>query len=151
MFTYFGITSAEMLILVFLGFLSFPAFLGLVYAFPEYTFTPLVPAALMGTVGPIQVFAMLIDFSIILQNQLVSVRRIVEYKELPSEILSTPDVISDDLIGEWPHKGKIEFRNVCLRYEQAKDFALKGASFVLPGRSKVGVVGRTGAGKSSIL
>ena len=150
-FTFIGITSAEMFLLVIIGTLSFPAFLGLVYAFPQYTYTPLLPGALMGAVGPIQVFAMVIDFSILMQNQLVSVRRILEYKALPSEELEEKDQALEEIIGEWPRKGKIEFRNVCLKYAQGKDFALKGASFVVPGNSKVGVVGRTGAGKSSIL
>ena len=95
---------------------------------------------------------MVIDFSILLQNQLVSVRRILEYEALPSEAIAGPEQQPEkDVIGEWPHKGKIEFRNVCLKYAQGKDFALKGASFVVPGRSKVGVIGRTGAGKSTIL
>ena len=106
----------------------------------------------MGMVGPIQVFSSMIDYSILLQNQLVSVRRILDYTNLPSEE-DLEDTINpqQDGIGELINKGKIEFRNVCLSYELSKEQALKGVSFIVPGRSKVGVVGRTGAGKSSIL
>ena len=52
-FTFYEVTSAETLALVIIGALSFPVFLGLTYAFPHYTYAPLLPGALMGMVGPI--------------------------------------------------------------------------------------------------
>lgn len=50
----------------------------------------------------------------------------------------------------WPIKGDIEFRNFSLRYRPDTDLVLKNLSFTIKAGQKVGVVGRTGAGKSTI-
>ncbi|KAJ2228859.1 Canalicular multispecific organic anion transporter 1 [Coemansia sp. RSA 485] len=50
----------------------------------------------------------------------------------------------------WPQRGQIEFRNYQMRYRENLDLALKGISFKIEGKQKIGVVGRTGAGKSSL-
>jgi len=51
---------------------------------------------------------------------------------------------------EWPEKGLLEFRNVSLRYREGLPLALNGLSFAVPAGKTCGIVGRTGAGKSSI-
>lgn len=51
----------------------------------------------------------------------------------------------------WPNEGKIEFRNISMRYASSADSVLKKISFLIPSKSKMGIVGRTGAGKSSIV
>ena len=51
---------------------------------------------------------------------------------------------------KWPTKGSIEFKDVELRYRPNTDLVLKGLSLVIEGGSKVGIVGRTGAGKSTM-
>lgn len=51
----------------------------------------------------------------------------------------------------WPNEGKIEFRNLSMRYASSADSVLKKISFLIPSKSKMGIVGRTGAGKSSIV
>ena len=51
----------------------------------------------------------------------------------------------------WPDKGRVEFKNVCARYRPELDRVLDGISFVVESRQKVGVVGRTGSGKSSMM
>lgn len=51
---------------------------------------------------------------------------------------------------EWPAKGEIEFKNVDLRYRPEKELVLKGLSFKIQAGEKVGVIGRTGAGKSTV-
>ena len=48
---------------------------------------------------------------------------------------------------KWPANGGIIFRNVVMRYRPEMDPVLKGVSFEIHPREKVGVVGRTGAGK----
>ena len=48
-------------------------------------------------------------------------------------------------------QGKIEFENVYMKYKQKLPYALAGLSFTIFPGSKVGIIGRTGAGKSSIL
>ena len=45
----------------------------------------------------------------------------------------------------------LEFKDVCLRYKKNNQFALKDVSFKVEEGMRVGIVGRTGAGKSSIV
>ena len=57
----------------------------------------------------------------------------------------------DKTLTNWPTKGKIEFNNVHMRYRKELDDTLKGLSVKIVGGQKIGCVGRTGAGKSSII
>jgi len=50
----------------------------------------------------------------------------------------------------WPEYGAIEFRGVTMRYRDGLPLVLKNLTLSIPGGSRVGIVGRTGAGKSSI-
>ncbi|XP_023316090.1 multidrug resistance-associated protein 4 isoform X1 [Trichogramma pretiosum] len=52
---------------------------------------------------------------------------------------------------DWPSRGQIEFKNVTLRYEKRGATILKGLDFTIEGCEKIGIVGRTGAGKSSLI
>jgi ABC-type multidrug transport system fused ATPase/permease subunit len=54
-------------------------------------------------------------------------------------------ILTNEAIG-----GKLEFRGVGMRYNASGEKALHDVSFTIPPRTKVGVVGRTGAGKSSL-
>ncbi|XP_012525065.2 probable multidrug resistance-associated protein lethal(2)03659 isoform X2 [Monomorium pharaonis] len=85
-----------------------------------------------------------------LENQMTSVERIFEYSKVESEppLESTPDKKPKS---EWPQEGKIEFKNVFLRYAPLEPPVLKGLNFVIFPREKIGIVGRTGAGKSSLI
>ena len=51
----------------------------------------------------------------------------------------------------WPSKGVIEFKNVTMRYRPELPLVLKGMSLSISTNEKVGICGRTGAGKSSIM
>lgn len=51
---------------------------------------------------------------------------------------------------QWPSEGSVSFRNVHLRYRPTTELVLKGLTFDVKAGTKVGVVGRTGAGKSTI-
>lgn len=52
---------------------------------------------------------------------------------------------------EWPEEGKIDFKSVWMRYAPLEPPVLKNLSFVIQPHEKVGIVGRTGAGKSSLI
>ncbi|CAO1316194.1 unnamed protein product [Diamesa serratosioi] len=83
-----------------------------------------------------------------LENQMVSVERVVEYAKLPSE---ETDVTKIKAPSSWPSKGEIEFIDVQLQYCEDQPPALSELSFKISPMEKIGVVGRTGAGKSSIV
>lgn len=53
-----------------------------------------------------------------------------------------------ELVKTWPNQGTIEFNNVEMRYRPNLPLVLKGLTFNVGAAEKVGVVGRTGAGKS---
>jgi len=52
---------------------------------------------------------------------------------------------------QWPNKGEIRFEGVVMPYLPGQPPSLKGIGFSINGREKIGVVGRTGAGKSSLI
>ncbi|KAJ1670053.1 hypothetical protein GGF38_001794, partial [Coemansia sp. RSA 25] len=82
------------------------------------------------------------------ENLMVQLERVVDYARLPSE---APDVIEDNRPTEpWPEQGVVEFKNYSTRYREGLDLVLKDVSFTVKSRKKVGIVGRTGAGKSSL-
>lgn len=51
---------------------------------------------------------------------------------------------------DWPEKGALEFKNVSLRYRPTTEIVLNELTFKVKPAEKIGVVGRTGAGKSTI-
>ena len=48
----------------------------------------------------------------------------------------------------WPSEGAVEFKDARLRYRPGLPLVLNGLNIRIPPRSKVGIVGRTGAGES---
>jgi ATP-binding cassette subfamily C (CFTR/MRP) protein 4 len=102
------------------------------------------------------------------ESQMVSVERTIEYAHLEPEetnqslrreiarekaeksqsnIESAPSEVNSN----WPTEGKFEFRNVSMQYSSDTPKALRGVSFTIDPQEKIGIVGRTGAGKSSLL
>ncbi|KAJ5323809.1 Metal resistance protein YCF1 [Penicillium atrosanguineum] len=82
------------------------------------------------------------------ETNIVSVERVLEYANLPSE---APDVIFKrrPAIG-WPSQGAVTFKNYSTRYREGLDLVLKDIDLDIKPHEKIGVVGRTGAGKSSL-
>merc|ERR1712228_332334 len=66
-------------------------------------------------------------------------------QERPFEIAATQPP------SQWPSNGQIIFDNVWMRYREGLEYVLKGLTFEVRGGEKVGVIGRTGAGKSSLF
>lgn len=82
------------------------------------------------------------------ETNIVSVERVLEYARLPSE---APEVISKNRPKiSWPAHGAVEFRHYSTRYRPELDLVLKDVSISIKAHEKIGVVGRTGAGKSSL-
>lgn len=86
-----------------------------------------------------------------LENQMTSVERVVEYAEVePEPPLETVDPKKKPP-ADWPSKGSIKFEYFSLRYSPDSDLVLKDLHLAIEAREKIGIVGRTGAGKSSII
>uniref|UniRef100_A0A8C1M4B9 ABC-type glutathione-S-conjugate transporter n=1 Tax=Cyprinus carpio TaxID=7962 RepID=A0A8C1M4B9_CYPCA len=82
------------------------------------------------------------------ENNIVSVERVKEYADTPKEAAWT--IEGSSLPPSWPQKGTIEFHDYGLQYRKGLELALKGISVHIKEREKIGIVGRTGAGKSSL-
>ncbi|KAK8801165.1 hypothetical protein WA158_001935 [Blastocystis sp. Blastoise] len=84
-----------------------------------------------------------------METQIVSVERINSYAQLPKE---APEHIEGHIPEEsWPSRGDITFKNMSMRYRQELEPVLHHINVSIKGEEKVGVVGRTGAGKSSLM
>ncbi|PUZ61888.1 hypothetical protein GQ55_4G314200 [Panicum hallii var. hallii] len=81
------------------------------------------------------------------EKEMISVERIAEYVGIAQEELKG----SESPPRNWPTEGKIEFVHVTLRYKPELPPALNDVSFLIAPAMQVGIIGRTGAGKSSIL
>lgn len=107
-----------------------------------------------GTVGLAMTYALrvasslsrLVRLMIRMETQSVAVERVIEYCELPTEGLSRVES-RDVVVGD---AGHITFDNYSTRYRPHLDLILKDLSFSIARQEKIGVVGRTGAGKSSL-
>uniref|UniRef100_A0A182JGX3 Uncharacterized protein n=1 Tax=Anopheles atroparvus TaxID=41427 RepID=A0A182JGX3_ANOAO len=94
-------------------------------------------------------------------NHLIAVERLLEYRQLPAERdgMTTPPPpeskrptqIVMEPAQDWPREGRVQFSNVFFRYAEHEGAVLRELHFSILPREKVGIVGRTGAGKSSII
>ncbi|XP_004273705.2 ATP-binding cassette sub-family C member 4 isoform X1 [Orcinus orca] len=82
------------------------------------------------------------------ENMMISVERVIEYtdleKEAPWEYQKRPPP-------SWPQEGVVVFDNVNFSYSLDGPLVLKHLTALIKSREKVGIVGRTGAGKSSLV
>jgi ATP-binding cassette subfamily C (CFTR/MRP) protein 1 len=83
-----------------------------------------------------------------LEGSLNSLERVSEYTELTKEAASN---MPDDPEKGWLTQGRIEFKDVVMAYREGLPPVLNGVNFTIEGGKKIGVVGRTGAGKSSLI
>lgn len=82
-----------------------------------------------------------------LENRMTCVERVKEYADVTPE----SDLGSDEPPKSWPAHGDIKFEKLSLKYDLDEPYILKGLTFSIKSGEKVGIVGRTGAGKSSII
>ena len=95
-----------------------------------------------------QALSWMVRLSVEVETNIVSVERVLEYAKLPSE---APEVIPGNRPAPtWPARGAINFNDYSMRYRQGLDLVLKNISLSIKSQEKIGVVGRTGAGKSSL-
>ncbi len=84
-----------------------------------------------------------------MEQQMVAVERIKEYDEsIPQEAAS--EIPEEDPPPEWPEYGEIQYVNYSTRYRPGLGLVLKDINCNIGQGEKIGVVGRTGAGKSSL-
>jgi ATP-binding cassette subfamily C (CFTR/MRP) protein 4 len=86
------------------------------------------------------------------ETQITAVERVIEYSSLEQE---APAQVSPECRppSNWPSQGRITFDNVSMCYstDEHSPLALRHISMIIESAEKVGIVGRTGAGKSSLI
>ncbi|XP_015699244.1 ABC transporter C family member 10-like isoform X2 [Oryza brachyantha] len=112
---------------------------------------------IMGVVGMVLSYGlslnMLFLFSIqnqcSLANQIISVERIRQYMDIVRE---EPDTVEDNQLPvDWPSVGKIEFEDLEVKYNQDDCPVIQGINCTFQGGDKIGIVGRTGSGKTTLI
>ncbi|CAM6094180.1 unnamed protein product [Calypogeia fissa] len=84
-----------------------------------------------------------------LENRIISVERIMQFTRIKSE---APLVIEDSRPSkEWPIQGTIDLHDLRVRYNDHSPYVLHGLTCKFAGGQKIGIVGRTGSGKSTLI
>ena len=83
-----------------------------------------------------------------LETNIVSIERCLEYTKVESE--RPAEIPENKPTKEWPARGVISFDDYSTRYRSDLDLVLRSVNFTVKDGEKVGIVGRTGAGKSSL-
>ncbi len=94
-----------------------------------------------------QVLNWLVRMTADVETNIVGVERIMEYAELP---LEAPWIDQKRPESNWPQRGDVTLKNVGIRYRDGLDLVIHGINCRMEGGQKIGIVGRTGAGKSSL-
>ncbi|RCV32954.1 hypothetical protein SETIT_7G044400v2 [Setaria italica] len=125
---------------------------------PPGTFSP-------GFVGMALSYALSLNVSIVfsiqnqcsLANQIVSVERVNQFMEIQSEAAEV--VEEHQPAQDWPQVGRVDLRDLKdikikflhIRYRQDAPFVLHGITCTFEGGDKIGIVGRTGSGKTTLI
>ena len=94
-------------------------------------------------IWPVMAVSELIDMT---SRGRASLKRIGELLDAPIDVKDRSDVVETD-----PIKGDIEFRNLSFTFPDGDRDALKNVSFKINAGESVGIVGKTGAGKTTIV
>ncbi|PRQ17504.1 putative xenobiotic-transporting ATPase [Rosa chinensis] len=90
-----------------------------------------------------------VKFQCMLANSIISVERVEQYMHIPSE---AAEVIEDNRpMQNWPTVGKVEIHDLKVRYRPNAPLVLRGITCTIEGGYKVGIVGRTGSGKTTLI
>ncbi|XP_071489513.1 ATP-binding cassette sub-family C member 12-like [Diadema antillarum] len=84
------------------------------------------------------------------ESAFIAVERMLNYITTlkPEEQKAEPDTTKVD--PDWPQEGRVQFDKVQMRYRPGLPLVLKDISVTMEPRDKIGIVGRTGSGKSSL-
>ncbi|XP_055346866.1 LOW QUALITY PROTEIN: multidrug resistance-associated protein 1-like [Paramacrobiotus metropolitanus] len=94
-------------------------------------------------------FNWLVRTSSDIEANAVSVERMQEYTQIQQE--ASWHIPSRKPKDNWPEHGKVEFYNYGLRYRENLDLVLENITCTISGGERIGVCGRTGAGKTSLI
>ncbi|XP_024973201.1 ABC transporter C family member 8-like isoform X4 [Cynara cardunculus var. scolymus] len=84
-----------------------------------------------------------------LANYIISVERIKQFMHIPSE---PPAIVENNRPpSSWPSKGRIQFQDLKLRYRPNAPLVLKGITCTFEEGTRIGIVGRTGSGKTTLI
>ena len=89
-----------------------------------------------------------VRLSIQTENTMTAVERLNAFDELPQEAAYD---IPDAVPAQWPHAGAITFTEAKLRYRPELDLVMRGITASIQPGEKVGICGRTGSGKSTLM
>ena len=143
-----GIMNWYTLMLDFLSY-TFIVFLLLFSIFARHDFEP-------ATIGILLTYCVQIQDELVryltcrsnLENDMVGLERCIAYTKIISERPEKLD--KDDELGEWPSEGGIKFEDYSVQYRPETEIVLKKLNFEIEPKEKIGIVGRTGSGKSTI-
>ena len=143
-----GIMNWYTLMLDFLSY-TFIVFLLLFSIFARHDFAP-------ATIGILLTYCVQIQDELVryltcrsnLENDMVGLERCIAYTKIVSE---RPEKMpKDNELGEWPVEGGIKFEDYSVQYRPETEVVLKHLNFEIEPKEKIGIVGRTGSGKSTI-
>jgi ATP-binding cassette, subfamily C (CFTR/MRP), member 1 len=105
--------------------------------------------ALAATLALTEILRVIMLVQTEMEPQITSVERLLEYTRHLSE--APLEIPENDPESSWPQKGSIEFKNFTMSYRPDLDPVVRDLTFSVAAGEKIGVVGRTGAGKSSLI
>ncbi|KAJ3255495.1 hypothetical protein HK103_006226 [Boothiomyces macroporosus] len=116
--------------------------------YQDYMSSSLLGLMLVYSLNVTQTLNWMVRQSCEIETNIVSVERIKEYIELPQE--APAHIEEAQPPPHWPQHGAISFKNYSTRYRAELDLVVKNLNIDIKGKEKIGIVGRTGAGKSSL-